>query len=778
MGVDKRPTSKSGAAKPPSRSTPVHHDSLSKLYDRLICGVGGVADAAADDNDSDNDSDNDRTTSPRAAPVISPIDAAKLQADVVTMLHRAADHIQSLDPAAESIKTAFDDVVGRCLDMQALIYQTSRSATPPAASVLDDAQLQAAVAAKSATADAAFEELKGVLRSTLENQGQTITACNSFLASLGQDASDFDTATISSIATLSSTVVEFVDMIRKAPKKTDGSSVKAVTRFLATNGLEVASTVISAAKAASQFVPIPGIAVAIGIIDSILSNIKDGMDSIGGLKSFLADLKELKTILAPMANQWFSADVRGKCAELVDLLEDVQDTVILTTRPGRNWLMLVMGSKKAEVEAQIAEFRARLAKIKELISLAMQVDSAVMLMHTAKKLNLIDTKTDKILGLIRPRTLHIRHDDFLVSTAPEDSKGVFLVYKAKMDGSDYVIKEFKKELDEKVREDFLTETRKWFQLSHANLLPITGICLKTPKGSTHRPFIAMPFMEYNLETYLAKYPDLSTQDRLRIISRVARGIKYLHVYAPGAPVLHGSITMRRILLDAKGNKVKIGVGIQSIRALAGPQQATKCMAPEAAVKDYSPKPSLDIYAFAVIAMAVLTRSTIQDLDIETAERPEDVSNELWQCLVKCLGFFKYRPHFDEIVNVLASAVSPINADGGTKLTDGASDLEVLCSIFPDWAKDSEITANAEHLPTGEMLHMYDRLAKRNIPKWRIEWDDTYNLVALRLTGCGLSGAIPKDIGLLTQLRELWLDQNDFEGMIPMELCKLTKLTSL
>ncbi|KAI8916451.1 hypothetical protein BC831DRAFT_158570 [Entophlyctis helioformis] len=235
----------------------------------------------------------------------------------------------------------------------------AKSASPSVSAVEDDEQQPGPPNAAGVVGKA------NKLMAMLMNETQRLESMDlskpddlaSTINSLGQDVSDFNTATVSNIATLSSSVVEFVGMIRKAPKKTDGSSVKAVTRFLTTNGLKVASTVISAAKAASQFVPIPGIAVAIGIIDNILANVKDGMDSIGGLKSFLADLKELKMILAPMANQWFSADVRGKCAELVDLLKEVQISIEAGTSTMGSWFMLVIGSKKAEVEAQMAGYR-------------------------------------------------------------------------------------------------------------------------------------------------------------------------------------------------------------------------------------------------------------------------------------------------------------------------------------------------------------------------------------------------------------------------------------
>ncbi|KAI8912142.1 hypothetical protein BC831DRAFT_508009 [Entophlyctis helioformis] len=239
-----------------------------------------------------------------------------------------------------------------------------------------------------------------------------------------------------------------------------------------------------------------------------------------------------------MANQWFSADVHRKCAELVDLLKQVQAFIQVGDSATGSWFGFLTGAKGAEVEAQIRGYNSRLAKIKELISFAMQVDSAVMLMHTAKKLNLIDTKTDKILQFLRPRTLHLRHDDFLISAVPEDSKGTFTVYKAKMDGMDFVLKTFKQPSNPEAIEN---EARRWFKLNHASLLPITGICLKGK--DSQKPFLAFPFVEHDLKSFMKAHPCLSMEDRISILIRLVRGIQYLHKYAPGAPIVHGSLNL-------------------------------------------------------------------------------------------------------------------------------------------------------------------------------------------------------------------------------------------
>ncbi|KAI8924271.1 hypothetical protein BC831DRAFT_436610 [Entophlyctis helioformis] len=602
--------------------------------------------------------------------------------------------------------------------------------------------------------------LKRVLGSALEKK-EIITAYSSFLKEVGEDEVDIDAATVSNIATLSSSVVEFVDRIHKAPKKTDGSSFKAVTRFLATNSLEVISTVISAAKVASQFLPFPFIHDAIGIIDSIFSNIKGGVESIAGLKSFLDDLKELKAILAPMANQRFSADVRDKCAELVDLLKQVQACIPTGNSTTVSWYKNISEAKK--VAAQITGYNSRLAKIKELISLAMQVDSAVMLMHTAKKLNLIDTKTDKILQYVRPRTLHLRHDDFQISDVPEDSKGTFTVYKAKMDGMDFVLKTFKQPSNPEAIE---TEARKWFNMSHPNILDLTGICLKGKDDQ--KPFLAFPFVRDDLESFMEAPPRLSMDNRISILIRLARGIQYLHKYAPDAPIVHGSLTLSHVRVDgliewhamteAKMNDART-LKIRSVKIMpniTSAGDATQAMdspflAPEAKWDGYVAKEPLDIYAFGIIAMAVLSSKLPEQLDLEAMEKPEGVSDQLWGIINKCLYHgVGSRPKADGLVQELLKVAPP--------------------------KPGNEITINSTNA-NGGMLHLFDAHLGRTISTFRLEWNAKFHLTALRLTGCGLTGIIPKEIGNLSMLTELWLDQNDLDGISPM-IWKLTKLKSL
>nr|KAJ3417700.1 Interleukin-1 receptor-associated kinase 1 [Polyrhizophydium stewartii] len=610
-------------------------------------------------------------------------------------------------------------------------------------------------------------------------------ACDAFLTQVGA-GTHIDTTTVTNIATLSKSVVEFVTILKKAPKQ-QGEGVKAVTRFLATNGLEVASTVVKVAKAAADFVPVPGLATAIGIIDKILTNVKDSRAGAAGIKAFCADLEEIKNILLPMTNQWFSLDVRKKCNDLLNLLKEAEKAFEAASANANGWNAAFSGYG-SKFTAQVAAFKIRLEKIKELLSLAMQVDSAMMLLQTAKKLNMIDTKTDRILSFIRPRTLHLRHTDFMVSPDTLDRDGKFIVNEAKMDGANYVIKIFREDVTPH-RHSIETDARKWFQANHSNLLQLTGICLETDKESGRGPFVAMPHMKYDLESYLAENPVLTLEEKIYILVRVARGIQYLHDYAPNQPIIHGAITMRHVRLETeqvvlepsneivtKLRKVKVIPSVFASKPSAA--QTTAYIAPEFKALDYKPDTPLDSYAFGVLALSLLTGTKVSEITAESSfVRPVDFDEYSWDTLECCIAFAQgARPTFSAIVEALNKALGP-EKPFVRNISTEATDLDILCSIFPEWTRDSDISTNSDD-PTGELVYVYNRETKRNMPRRRLVWDENHSITALRLTGCGLSGKIPKEIGRLTQLRELWLDQNDFEGEIPIQIFKLENLKSL
>jgi hypothetical protein len=52
------------------------------------------------------------------------------------------------------------------------------------------------------------------------------------------------------------------------------------------------------------------------------------------------------------------------------------------------------------------------------------------------------------------------------------------------------------------------------------------------------------------------------------------------------------------------------------------------------------------------------------------------------------------------------------------------------------------------------------------------------LASVSMTNCTLTGTIPTELGKLTNLRRLWLYDNDLKGSIPTQLAALTALEVL
>ncbi|KAI8910087.1 hypothetical protein BC831DRAFT_508182 [Entophlyctis helioformis] len=721
----------------------------------------------------------------------------------------------SVAPTSDSISTIEDlarfssDFARSFTDLRSSIGNAIATSNNQAVIDLKETSTQAKAIKPPKIGDA-FSKLKETLADVDDKKDTIIAEFTKFLAVVDAEASDVDLSPISQAITISRNVVD-MSAAFKAEKQSDEtadrmspeaaksreatkSRVKTATRFLAKNGLEVASTMVSIAKTATNLVPIPGLPLVLETIENILNHFKDVKWFRSELKSIMDHLEELNQILKPMADQWFSVEVHNRINELQLLLDDIKINIRVTKRATHRFLSIIR-STKDELGDKYEEYKARLCTIKEMLSLAIQVDSAVMLLHTAHKVNLIDTKTDKILGLIRPRILNLRHDDFLISAVPEDSKGTFTVYKAKMDGMDFVLKTFEQPFNSDAIE---AEARKWFNMSHPNILDLTGICLE---GKDNRkPFLAFPFVRDDLKSFMKAPLCLPMKDRISILIRLARGIQYLHKYAPGAPIVHGSLTLSHVRVDgliewhamteAKMNDAGT-LKIRSVKIVPNIKSAGTAMqvmdspflAPEAQKDAKNPQKPLDIYAFGIIAMAVLSCELPEQLDLEAMGKPEGVSVRLWHIINKCINHgVGARPEADELMQELLK-VAPskpgkpeMEAGNKAMLQAGATDLETLCFLFPEWTDDSEITTNSTNV-NGGMLHLFDAHLGRTISNLRLEWSSKFNLTALRLTGCGLTGTIPKEIGNLSMLTELWLDQNDLDGISQM-ICKLTKLKSL
>nr|KAJ3422102.1 hypothetical protein HK105_001153 [Polyrhizophydium stewartii] len=676
------------------------------------------------------------------------------------------------------IQRAMDDIVDSCFDLRGRIMDAEAAAE--AAKQVDD-KPPAKVSSDPALENV-FKAVKSGVGAASENKDTIATVLDTLVKHVDPSISVPSAGEIGSALNKASTLVEFAQLIAKT-SDAGSKGVKAATRFLAANGLEIASTIVNVAKVAADFVPVPGLGIAIGIIDKILKNIGDSRDAPKIMQAFCDALGEIKAIIAPMANQWFSADVQSKCSDLVALLKEANAAVERAKADAKTWRAL-LGGASTKMAAQVESLRKKLGKIKELLSLAMQVDSAMMLMRMAEQLNIIDVKADKMLALLRPRTLLLRHDDFMIAPKPLDSSGSFRVFEAKMDGSPFVIKEFHDGIEGR-EDDLEAEAHRWFNANHPNLLQLTGICLAKDKQTVRGPFIALPFVEYDLESLVKDHPDLSQDNKLRILLRIARGLKYLHEQAPDAPIVHGSLTMRHVRVEIKERMVDDVREIQVTKVLIVPavgigkpsktdSNADAFAAPEASKAGSKPDAKHDIFSFGVMALSIVLGKEPAQVRTSYLDNPEGFDRQLFDLFIQAkMQIPNIRPNLDQFISRLNNKLKmePELA------RPGASDIELLCAAFPDWTRDSGITLSSNN-PHGDLVFIFDTTTQRSTVKWRLDWDAEHNLTALWLDQNELHGEIPAKLFGLRNLTSLRIGQNKLRGPISTRISKLTQLVEL
>ncbi|KAG2073456.1 kinase-like protein, partial [Suillus decipiens] len=147
----------------------------------------------------------------------------------------------------------------------------------------------------------------------------------------------------------------------------------------------------------------------------------------------------------------------------------------------------------------------------------------------------------------------------------------------------------------------------WKRLVHPNILPLLGIA----RGFS--PYISMvsPWYENgSLAAYLRKHEGIILSERLRLLSHVAAGLRFLHSNS----IIHGNLSSNNVLIDNRHIVRLADYGLSSIVSACGELfQSHHCgalrwMAPELINDDqelgnvsscYS-----DIYSFGCIMLHV------------------------------------------------------------------------------------------------------------------------------------------------------------------------------
>ncbi|KAK7470196.1 hypothetical protein VKT23_001634 [Stygiomarasmius scandens] len=267
--------------------------------------------------------------------------------------------------------------------------------------------------------------------------------------------------------------------------------------------------------------------------------------------------------------------------------------------------------------------------------------------------------------------------------------------------------------------DFSNEALVWKQLKHPNVLPFLGVSTEL----SPRFCLVSPWMENgNVNSFLEKNPD---HDRLRMLSEIAEGLRYLHDCNP--QIIHGDVRGANIMIDSSKTCCLADFGL----ALVTGSQTTsssghgtfRWMAPEILLswKGQEKIPSSrDVYAFACTALEIYTGqppyAEIGDGQVlammNEGKRPPrpvkpiaPIADQLWDLIEECwVEHAASRPSALKILQVLRSISS----------IPSVASQETLSSL----PKETESTIPVILLEDfDQAIHARDRLARHRTP-WR------------------------------------------------------------
>ncbi|KAI0945901.1 hypothetical protein AcV7_010017 [Taiwanofungus camphoratus] len=158
------------------------------------------------------------------------------------------------------------------------------------------------------------------------------------------------------------------------------------------------------------------------------------------------------------------------------------------------------------------------------------------------------------------------------------------------------------------RQLFVHEVTIWKTLQHPNVLELLGA-----SSTTSDPpwFFVSPYLKNgSLVTYLKGLPSVDNVDLLKMIHEIAKGMAYLH----GKGVLHGDLKGANVLVDDRGHCVLTDFGQSEMKSeayrISGtplPHGTLRWQAPELMAGQSELTQQIDIYAFAICCVEVLTK---------------------------------------------------------------------------------------------------------------------------------------------------------------------------
>nr|KAJ3419815.1 Leucine-rich repeat serine/threonine-protein kinase 2 [Polyrhizophydium stewartii] len=265
-----------------------------------------------------------------------------------------------------------------------------------------------------------------------------------------------------------------------------------------------------------------------------------------------------------------------------------------------------------------------------------------------------ETSTDIISragrSLSSRREWTIDPDDVLILYDRKIGEGGFgEVYPARWNGRDVAVKVFAAAKGPSATMLIEREAFVWSQLQHENVLRLHGVCT-----DADRPFIVMPFVREDAAGLVTMMQSLSADVSVGILLGVARGMQYLHECQ--RPVIHGSLKAKAMcncrVPDETGAVLISDFGMSLVKSNSSINTKRRAdelrwVAPEVHTSGYKLAKPSDVFAFAMMAVEVLTGDVPFGADVSSNEvvakikagerpaRPDGVPDALWQVVEEC-----------------------------------------------------------------------------------------------------------------------------------------------
>ncbi|CBI15575.3 unnamed protein product, partial [Vitis vinifera] len=383
------------------------------------------------------------------------------------------------------------------------------------------------------------------------------------------------------------------------------------------------------------------------------------------------------------------------------------------------------------------------------------------------------------------------------------------VYKAELSSGNIVAvkKLYASDIDMANQRDFFNEVRALTEIKHRNIVKLLGFC-SHPRHS----FLVYEYLERgSLAAMLSREEakKLGWATRINIIKGVAHALSYMH-HDCSPPIVHRDISSNNILLDSQYEPHISDFGTAKLLKLDSSNQSALAgtfgyVAPEHA---YTMKVTekTDVYSFGVITLEVikgrhpgdqiLHKKTKPSLSLLTI-LPNNVANSSTHLDIKTAQVRKLKCEAAYAMYQLKlyMAFSTLQ-----KMLSLVSQLFLVMFIASHHVSSYSNEETQTLLKWKATLHTHNHssllswtlypnnftnssthLGTEASPcKWYgISCNHAGSVIRINLTDMNnLSGGIPPEIGLLTNLEVLHLVQNQLNGSIPHEMGNLKSLQGL